>query len=93
MDLLTLTRPKVRYACYRARTFHEGGQAPDVEHLAIISTVEALPGFAGWKEFGRTWDVGPPGEHNHIVKRRMTEEQEWNATLHSLAIDVNPTTK
>jgi hypothetical protein len=89
MDLLSLTRPTVRYACYRARTYHEGGPTPTLEHLSIIGTIEALPGFTGWGGFGRAWDLGPPGAHDRIVKRRMTEEQEWNATLHSLAIDVN----
>ena len=90
MNLLSLSRPAVRYACYRARTYHEGGPAPTLEHLAIIATIEALPGFTSWEGFGRSWDVGPPDEHDRIVLRRMTEEQEWNATLHSLAVDVNP---
>ena len=88
MDLLSIPRSKVRYACYRARTYAEGGPAPETEHLFIITTIEKMPGFTSWKDFGRKWDLGAEGKHNKVITRTISEEQEWNAKLMGLAITI-----
>lgn len=89
-DILELPRSRVRYACYRARTHAENGPPAEAEHLPVIGYFESHEWFLGWSEFGRTWDVGAEGEHARIVRRKMTEEQEWNALLAGLVVDLSP---
>ena len=78
-DILKMRRRQVRYHLYRIRTHEEGGASHRAK--AIKEFYENREGFTGWRGFARTWDVDEEGEHHKIVKRRFTEEQEWNNEL------------
>ena len=84
-DILQLTRREVRYHLYRIRTHEEGGTSHRSNQ--IKSYYEVQEDFTTWSDFARKWDIGPEPQHHKIVKRRFTEEQEWNQELSSLVGD------
>lgn len=84
-QILEMTRREVRYQCYRLRTAADGIRAADEEAEPIKRYFEKQPGFGGWKNFARTWDIGAEGNHNRVTFKIHTEEQEWNLRVAALA--------
>lgn len=81
-DILKLPRREVRYHLYRIRTYVEGGSSHRAEPFKEY--FESREGFTNWNGFARTWDLDVEGSHHEIVKRKFTEEQEWNYQINSL---------
>jgi len=81
-DILKLSRSSVRYHLYRIRTASEGGTPHNSEDFKEY--YEKQKGFTTWKDFARVWDVDEEGKHHRIVRRSMTEEEEWMKQLENL---------
>jgi len=82
-DILKIPRSRVRYKLYRIRTYEEGGMFHNANDIKEF--YENQEGFTTWIEFARTWDIDKEGQHHRIIKRLMTEEEEWIAQLQELA--------
>jgi len=85
-DILKLGRRNVRYQLYRIRTEAEGGASHKAKQIKLY--YEKQPGFTRWVGFAREWDVDSEGKHHLIVRRRNSEEQEWNYKLSGLAVEL-----
>jgi len=84
-DILATPRSVVRYRLYRIRTAEESGvDASEFEETRRFYAEQ--PGFLGWARFARRWDVAEEGQHDRIVRRARTEEQEWNERLYEVAV-------
>lgn len=81
-----LTRRQIRYICFRLQIEAEGGNKaqPDKLHLRFVDEVkkhmEGQSEFDGWKNFGKTWDVGNKAPLV-IVSRTSSIQTEWNKVL------------
>lgn len=84
--MLSLPRRKVRYHLYRLRTKAERIRDAEDESGPFGVFFAGQEGFDGWENFARTWDVGPEGKHDRVVRRLHTEEQLWNMKLAKLAM-------
>ena len=81
-----LTRRQIRYICFRLQIEAEGGNKaqPDKLHLRFVDEVkehmESQEDFDGWKNFGKTWDVGDKAPLV-VVTRMKSIQSEWNKIL------------
>jgi len=82
-DILKLSRSQVRYYLYRIRTAEENGI--EDKETNIKEFYQKQKGFTNWKEFARIWDIDEEGKHYRIIRRSMTEEEEWTSQLKLLA--------
>jgi len=82
-EILKMTRSQVRYHLYRIRTAEEGGVPHNAE--AIKEFFENQKGCTKWIDFARVWDIDEEGKHYRIIRRSMTEEEEWLEQLKELA--------
>lgn len=84
-DIAATSRSEVRYRLYRIRTDVEDG-VDAAEFDETRRFYEDQPGFLGWWLFARRWDVAEEGQHDQVVRRARTEEQEWNERLMEVAV-------
>ena len=77
-------RHTLRYASFRMqKELIEGVECPK-EYKELVSQIETLDGFEGWKNFAVTWDISTP-DPIVIVKRMWSIEQEHNQMLERTA--------
>lgn len=80
-DILKLKRSDVRYWLYRIRTAFEKKEPIPEEALPFKEYYEKQKGFCGWDKFAMIWDIGEQGQHHLIIRRAMTEVEEWEGIL------------
>jgi len=78
-----IPRSQVRYHLYRIRTWVEGGPYHEAEIFKEF--YEKQKGFTKWEDFARIWDIDEEGKHYRIIRRSVTEEEEWRAILERTA--------
>ncbi|MFQ6062620.1 MAG: hypothetical protein ACE5J9_05535 [Methanosarcinales archaeon] len=83
--ILKMPRSQVRYLLYRIRTEIEGGCKAPKEARKIKKFYENQEGFTNWIGFARRWDIDIEGKHDKIIKRRLSEEEDWRLQVLSLA--------
>ena len=82
-NMKNLTKKQIRYICFRLQIEDDGGNKAkkDSLHLKFVNEVkthmEKQDNFDGWKNFGRTWDVGEKA-FLVAVLRTSSIESDWN---------------
>lgn len=81
-------RRKMRYWCFKHK--HEvvdNRPAPNSPE-GLKEFVEQMPGFAGWENFAKSWDI--QGENPFtIVLRLESVESEWDHIMNRVAMPID----
>lgn len=83
----TLKR-KMRYWCFKHRHAVVGDKAMPKAPDGLREFVEGLPGFAGWKNFAKSWDINGSNPFM-IVLRLQSVWSEWDNVMNRVAIPID----
>ncbi len=89
LSIDTIQRSELRYLIKRKKN---GNPVPG--SAKILNKIKALEGFEGWSNFAKTWDLALDRVTRdliypvRIVKRRFSEQEEWDALLRQRASDL-----
>lgn len=77
---LRQVKRRARYYCFAMRRKADNEDNHVRVPKKLIEHFEKVPGFEGWANFSRTWDL-VPDDPLDIYYRNFSVDEEWDATM------------
>ncbi len=75
-----------RYWMFRLQNEAAGGCTADGVPKELVDRYEATPGFAGWPEFAKSWDIDPLSPTTIILREKSVWDEHDEEILKSVPI-------